>query len=216
MLIVQVDSHPPESGCQGNLTSQNSGNSEAATYLVDVGFGGTGLARPILLRTGQTVPGCAPPEEHRLVRGMHPESSLEVDESSQDWLLQYRCGSHQPDWTVMYLFKESESFPDDWVAYSQWLSAHPPEIFQNNVVCIRYFAIDHDTKVEEAKRPGISLGRLVMMGRRVQKRIGDQSQTVREFSTERERVHVLKEDFGIMVDDDEVQNIAQTGGALKA
>jgi arylamine N-acetyltransferase len=48
------------------------------TYLVDVGFGGTNLAQPILLTNAETnvVWGAAPPERHRLTRGAHPSSSL--------------------------------------------------------------------------------------------------------------------------------------------
>lgn len=48
------------------------------TYVVDVGFGGSNLARPILLSDENEwgIPGAAPPERHRLIRGAHPSSSL--------------------------------------------------------------------------------------------------------------------------------------------
>ena len=47
------------------------------TYLVDVGFGSTGLVRPILLSDAgnNTVMGIDPTEMHRLTRGAHPLSS---------------------------------------------------------------------------------------------------------------------------------------------
>ncbi|TFK43192.1 hypothetical protein BDQ12DRAFT_674553 [Crucibulum laeve] len=48
------------------------------TYLVDVGCGGSGPARPILLLTGgeNVVMGISPTEKHRLNMCPHPESSL--------------------------------------------------------------------------------------------------------------------------------------------
>ena len=48
------------------------------TFLVDVGYGGSNLAQPILLSNAETnvVLGAAPPAAHRLTRGSHPSSSL--------------------------------------------------------------------------------------------------------------------------------------------
>lgn len=61
------------------------------TFIVDVGFGGTGLLRPLLLADGSTgTPqdldvdamkggwtwGSCPPERHRVVPGFFPSSSL--------------------------------------------------------------------------------------------------------------------------------------------
>jgi len=47
------------------------------TYVVDIGFGSTGLARPILLFDVEDniVMGMNPTEKHRLTRGPHPLSS---------------------------------------------------------------------------------------------------------------------------------------------
>lgn len=50
------------------------------TYVVDVGFGASGLARPILLSDAESnvVMGTNPTEQHRLTRGAHPSSGLGV------------------------------------------------------------------------------------------------------------------------------------------
>jgi hypothetical protein len=50
------------------------------TYLVDVGFGSTGLARPMLLSDAEDniVMGTNPTEMHRLIRGPHPLSSTSM------------------------------------------------------------------------------------------------------------------------------------------
>lgn len=47
------------------------------TYLVDTGFGGSGLARPILLSDAEdnVVMGCTPTEKHKLTKGVMPGSN---------------------------------------------------------------------------------------------------------------------------------------------
>ena len=64
------------------------------TYMVDVGFGGSNLAQPILLSDAKTniVWGAVPPERHRLTRGPHSSSSL--GEISIPYLL---IGPSSPD-----------------------------------------------------------------------------------------------------------------------
>lgn len=75
----------PENGAQPNYTSlshmvifvqPNQGSSQ--TYVVDVGFGSSGLVRPILLSdaSDNVVLGMSPSEKHRLTRSPHPSSSL--------------------------------------------------------------------------------------------------------------------------------------------
>jgi len=173
-------------------------------YLVDVGFGGSGLVRPVLLEDGQVVPGSASPEEHRIIHFTHPQAGLVQSE----WGLQQRCGTHQPDWTLLYVFRVVETFPEDWVAYSQWLSAHPVPLFRENVIAVKFFLVDPDNDCPEAPIGRLAMaGRLGMAPNRVQRRVGDTSVTIKEFTTERERVKILKEDFGIFVDEDEISNI---------
>ena len=46
------------------------------TYLVDVGFGGFGLTRPILLSEDSVIFGTTPTEQHRLARRARDDSSL--------------------------------------------------------------------------------------------------------------------------------------------
>ena len=50
------------------------------TYLVDVGFGSTGLVRPILLSDAEdnNIMGINPAEMHRLTRSPHPHSSISM------------------------------------------------------------------------------------------------------------------------------------------
>ncbi|KAH9840855.1 cysteine proteinase [Rhodofomes roseus] len=110
-LVLLVQPHNPSSPL-GNVT-----------YMVDVGFGGTGPVRPILLADGSAsnqqrtaddgeldeecvtnggwVWGTYPPERHRLVCGALPGSSLETRLGSgrapaRDWHLQVSHASVRP------------------------------------------------------------------------------------------------------------------------
>ncbi|KNZ80072.1 Arylamine N-acetyltransferase [Termitomyces sp. J132] len=60
------------------------GEESNVTYLVDVGFGGSGLTRPICLSSSEDniVMGATPTEQHRLTRDAHPDSRLKVVISS--------------------------------------------------------------------------------------------------------------------------------------
>lgn len=205
VLLIQLGEDPSEVNARGAMPNSMATPSRQQTYLVDVGYGGVGIVRPMLLEAGHIVSGSSVPEEHRLVRAMHPDSSLHDTESSRDWVLQYRCGSRQPDWTTLYMFSETETFSCDWIAYSQWLCTHPVKLFRENVIAILHFVIQDEAGRDDPL--GAPLGRLVMTGKRVQKRIGTQSETIKEFHTERDRVRILKEDFGIIVDECEVRNI---------
>ncbi|KAF8531733.1 hypothetical protein JB92DRAFT_3138701 [Gautieria morchelliformis] len=200
VLLVQLEEDHSEPNARNVATDTSS---RQQTYLVDVGFGGTGIVRPMLLEAGTIISGSAPPEEHRLIRGMHPDSSFGETEPSREWVVQYRCGLHQPAWTTLYMFGETETYTSDWIAYSQWLCAHPVALFEHNVFAVRHFIVE-DISATQGEMP---LGRLVMTGRSVRRTIGAESQKIREFATESDRVRILREDFGITVDAGEVRNI---------
>lgn len=186
------------------LLSRSLASSNPDTYIVDVGFGGFGPARPIPLIEGAQVKGTALPEEHRLVRGRHRLSSLEPiprnesngagEENNQDpeleWRLEHRCGTFQPEWRVVYQFSLKESFQGDRESMA-FATAGRPGIgpFWANVVAIAHFVVGNDD----------DLGRLVLFGRRLDRRIGDKSEKVTEFKSEVERIRALREYFGISI-----------------
>ncbi|KAF8531726.1 hypothetical protein JB92DRAFT_3104665 [Gautieria morchelliformis] len=185
VLLVQLE----EDHSEPNARNVGEDSSSKQTCLVDVGFGGTVIVRPMLLEAGTIISGSAPPEEHRLIRGMHPDSSFGETETSP--------------WTTLYMFGETETYTSDWIVYSQWLCAHPVALFEHNVFAVRHFIVEGIS----ATQGEMPLGRLVMTGRSVRRTIGAQLQTIREFGTESDRVRILREDFGITLDESEVRNI---------
>ncbi|KAA1476263.1 cysteine proteinase [Dentipellis sp. KUC8613] len=139
------------------------------TYAVDVGFGGTGPLRPILLADGRGgrrqhvdvdngvtqggwVWGTFPPERHRLVRAAYPASSLgalSADSTAplRDWHMQV---SHDParaeaeaeaGWMTLYTFAEAEFFQRDIEVASYAVCRLPGTVLSDSVVAIRRFAV---------------------------------------------------------------------------
>ncbi|TFY82414.1 hypothetical protein EWM64_g1604 [Hericium alpestre] len=138
---------------------------ELITYAVDVGFGGTGPVRPILLADGGTeecqhlaagasdewrggwVWGSSPPERHRIVRGSYPASSLETSSSDhtaprRDWHMQFAHTplGKQPEWRTLYTFSEAEFFQQDIDAGSHVVSTCPG-LFLDKLVNMRRFKV---------------------------------------------------------------------------
>ncbi|GJJ15363.1 hypothetical protein Clacol_009639 [Clathrus columnatus] len=185
-------------------------DSDNALYLVDVGWGGTGPIRPIPLIAGATVTGSIPPEELRLTRFIHPQAALHHSHSEDDvvvgdWAFSYRCPGSQDDWAVQYIFNlvELVNVPNDWIAYSQWLSMYPSKLFAENVFAMKFFLVDGDV---------IKVGRNFLIGNKTFLKV-DSGRSVlqKEIKTEKERVDILREEYGIILSEEEIASI---GGAV--
>ncbi|KAI0315625.1 cysteine proteinase [Amylostereum chailletii] len=210
-----------------------------ATYLVDVGFGGTGPVRPILLADGGTdVPqrvddtggsgewsggwvwGSYPPERHRVVRGAYAGSSLEVHPNSgraplRDWHLQV---SHSTpfSWKTLYTFTETEFFRWDVEAASFAVSHLPGQIFNATIVCVRLFEVPleagDDDKVETEDL--VWMGKWTLEAGRATRRVGARVVEERAFGSERERLEVIRDVFGLAVSVDDARWIEGRPAAL--
>ncbi|GJJ15386.1 hypothetical protein Clacol_009662 [Clathrus columnatus] len=181
-----------------------------ALYLVDVAFGRNCPVRPIPLIIGSTVLGGTPEEEFRITRFIHPEAALQIHHSHLEpaldvtvghWALNYRCSGLHNDWALLFIFNLVELFnvPDDWVEYTHWINARPTKLYSENVFALKFFLIDGDKD---------KVGRYFMIGHKTYRRVGAHYAPVKEFKTERERVNILREDFGIIVSEEEIGNIS--------
>jgi len=211
------------------------------TYLVDVGFGGTNLAQPILLSNAETnvVRGTVLPDRHRLTRGAHPSSCLESFKSSNvtpsvDWQLEFTRDFVNPTWSILYAFSEKEFFLPDYAAASFTVSTRPWEtIFWSDIVVIKYFllseqerdaventcnakgfgeAVGTDTKIDRSR--GTWMGQYILANGRVKRRVGTQSETIAELKDEIERIRAVREIFGIDVGDNGAKYIEGRAAAL--
>ncbi|KAF9044212.1 arylamine N-acetyltransferase 2 [Panaeolus papilionaceus] len=193
------------------------------TYLVDVGFGIPGLAQPILLSTDDSnvALGVDKTEKHRLTRSVMPLSSFGRSGESPEfkWNLEvYHEKNDSPNdggWRILYTFSEEEFFFQDYRAASFVVSTMPDPrgIFWNNVICVKHFVLDPVAQVigldtgkdVEAEKP---MYRLFMVGKEVKRNMGGHTEVLRTMRNEQERIQILRDLFGVHVEDTDAAHIA--------
>ncbi|TFK32376.1 arylamine N-acetyltransferase 1 [Crucibulum laeve] len=192
------------------------------TYLVDVGFGSPGLARPILLSNSEkdVVTGITPTEKHKLTRNAIPLSTSTVP-AELKWNLEVwheKKDDPHASWRILYSFSEEEFFPADAQDASFVVSQNyaSNNIFCNDVICVKHFPLDE----EDAKRFEGQAGsetcmyRMVLIGKEVKKYVGSSSEVVQIFLNEVERIRALRETFGIDIDDEAERHIRGRKSAI--
>ncbi|KAK0469337.1 cysteine proteinase [Desarmillaria tabescens] len=189
--------------------------------LVDVGFGGTCLTRPIYLRDCAIVMGATSSEKHRLIRAPHPSSSMDSQDSALLWHLQIsRSGKSESSWKTLYAFSESESFPEDFMRASVYISQIPSEsIFWKNLICVRYFVVDGEEQRRlglESRAKDVHLGKYILFGNEIRRSVGSCQQVLQTFRSEEDRIQALRDYFGFDIDDKAVCNIVGRAAALAA
>ncbi|KAG5644435.1 hypothetical protein DXG03_008530 [Asterophora parasitica] len=210
------------------------------TYIVDVGFGSTGLVRPILLSDaeGNTVIGTTAKERHRLTRGVHPYSSLDTAGASSSradftWNLEVshtKSDGTPPRWKLLISFPETESFHIDMENASFVVSMKPEGLFWNNVLCIKYALLDdidqfdgdeEAMKQAQAERRGnpedvakTFMFRYVMAGKKLTRNIGNCSVTVMTLESDEDRIRALKDVFGVEIPENALAHVKGRAASL--
>jgi len=226
------------------LVQPHSALHECITYLVDVGFGGTGPLRPILLADGSAsqpqqssvvigggvfsggwVWGTYPPERHRLIPGAFLNSSLEVTKGEgaaplRDWHLQVSHAVGMGEWKTLYTFTDKVEFKQwDIDASSLAVSKLRGAIFHRTIVCMRRFLAPLDPEYTSGE-PTDGLEELEWIGKwsleeaRATKRVGGKVLEERKLRSERERLEVIRDLFGIGVSLEDAQWIVGSEAEL--
>lgn len=177
-------------------------SSDPQLFLVDVGFGGSfggsGLVRAMPFFDGSIVDGSAWPEKHRLIRTSHPKATVTFtdaigENAGGDWAIEM-CNDddgtvENPRWLRLYHFWTNEFFEEDHELASFALCCKPGlNPFAERVVCIKCFEVDGNNGPRKER----ALGRYVLSGTKVEKRIGRNHETVATFDTEATRIEALK------------------------
>ncbi|KAK7448823.1 hypothetical protein VKT23_013552 [Stygiomarasmius scandens] len=196
------------------------------TYLVDVGFGGGGLTRPILLddHEDNVVVGTGPTEKHRLRRGPIAMGSF----GDTYWHLEVLHQKPNPSetcWRIVYSFQETEYFQNDFEALSYFVSTHPTRgsPFSTQTVFLKkYFWVDGGEDIGDLSKSTLQdtilqkeLGTLTLNGRILKRQIGKQVEVIKEFKTEKERVRAIKQFFDVDVPENGIAYIRGRVSALE-
>ncbi|KAF8630321.1 hypothetical protein AX15_002994 [Amanita polypyramis BW_CC] len=206
------------------------------TYFVDAGPG-IGPLCPMLLSDSDKniVIGTTPTEKFRLKRRTDPRSSLESRNgyaiSGQNWAVEVQyikdptADPSMIGWIPLYMFSEEESYANDIHDASFVASCGSIDRgrFKQNIIILKYAFLDDngdlvfDTdKIGTMKADGLkhNLGRVILFGRELTYQRGPNSEVVRSLRTERERIGVLKELFGIVIREEEMRYIEGKPSAL--
>lgn len=170
-------------------------------YSCDVGFGGDGPTKPLLLSETESQTYNLGPQEVRLHWDALPESD---DPTHKQWIYQYRNSPHQA-WNSYYAFPEFEFFDADLSNMNYWTSQSPDSFQRHQVLAVRFL------------REGAEIVGKVMLADGVVKRnMGGKTVVIKECAMEAERIEALDEYFGIRLTQEQIEGIVGTTTELKA
>ena len=162
------------------------------SYLVDVGFGGSGApTHPIPLLSDQPSPNIGSQSVRLLL-------SKIVDNTRKDqelWCYQFRHAKDRP-WIDGYSFTETEFLPQDFKMMSFFTSTSKTSWFTYRVVCAKHLMEN-----------GELVGEMKLYENEVRRRIRGESELLTTLTSEEERVEALEQYLGIKLSEPEVLGI---------
>lgn len=184
-------------------------------YLLDGGMGPNGPDHPMPMVDGAVVEQI-PPAQTRVTLETLPQH---LDRSQKVWVFSYRYDDAK-DWTPVYCFVDLEFLPEDIEAMNWDPWVNPRTFFTHKVVCVRFST---DKELTGPVKPGsatedalegeingtMTLNHEVFKWRRNGKKIVE----IR-FETDRQRVDVLRDYYGIVLSDDDQQSVLGTGAEV--
>ena len=163
----------------------------------------------------------------------------EISESSNispntDWRLEITRDVENPAWTILYAFSENEFFMPDHESASYSVCMAPGmTIFWSEIIITKHFLLtDEECATTEIagsiekvggtvgvdtgidRQRGTWLGQYILTKDRVKRQVGAQSETIMEFKDEIQRIHAVREIFGIDIDDSAAEYIEGRAPAL--
>lgn len=168
------------------------------SHMVDVGFGGDGPTQPLSLMSEQISPNIHP-QEMRLVWEHFPKTATHAPKL---WTYQVRTAP-TAEWKPTYVFTELEFFQEDFEVMNFWVSQNPKSPFKNQI-SVSQKILQAETMIGSKNFDGVSY----------KERFGATSELIRSCHTEMERIEVLEEYFGIILNTEERKGIMDTDLAL--
>ncbi len=170
-------------------------------YMVDVGFGGNGATAPLSLKHN-AVQDRITPGQMRLIQSNIAEHT---DASQRLWIYQIRHAVDK-EWEPTYCFTETEFLPQDYELMNFWTSQNRRSFFTYSILMAKMLMSDE----------GRLIGAVTLNdGREAKKRIGSEVVERRVCNSEKERLQLLKDWFGIRLTEEEERGIKGTVTELK-
>ncbi|KAL8939911.1 MAG: hypothetical protein Q9216_003100 [Gyalolechia sp. 2 TL-2023] len=168
-------------------------------YMVDVGFGTNGATAPVLLQDNNIQTRLGQGE----MRVAYSKIAQHTDPDQRLWVYQIR---HTPngDWEPMYCFTETEFLPQDYEMMNFWTSQSRRSLFTYTIMIAKMV-------MEE----GRLVGTLTMRDAVAKRRVGNEVLETKTCGSEKERLEVLREWFGIRLTEEEEKGIRGTVAELK-
>ncbi|OJI95846.1 hypothetical protein ASPVEDRAFT_120215 [Aspergillus versicolor CBS 583.65] len=170
-------------------------------YLVDVGYGRNNPTSPLPLQ--ENVPTTSiPPEEVSLIKA--PLSEF-VDQTQKVWIYQARSSS-ESKWIPQYSFTETEFLLEDFAMMSYFTSTNPEMPFTQKLAFRRMIVDEQTLEV---------IGIYILAGTEVKRVLRGETEVIKRFTTEEDRVHALAEYFDMHFERHEIEGIRGLPSQIK-
>lgn len=163
-------------------------------YMVDVGFGGDGATKPMLMSDGPVIRNIGT-QDIRLVKDFIPCQTARTDDKKL-WIYQYRNGPTR-EWNSFYCFAEVEFFAPDFGVMNWYTMKRQFQPIR--ILIVKFLRRPSTTQNGEDE----VYGKRMLVDGVVKENLSGKTVTVMECKTEEARVEAVKEWFGILLTDDE-------------
>lgn len=171
-------------------------------YVLDAGFGGDGPTRPMPLVEGVVHHNSVGTQEVRFSRGwLGGKSRFVAPEERRLWIYEYRNGGGR-GWNAFYAFDADFEFLEgDFGVMSHYTSTAETSFQTRATLVVRFLR-------GSGEDGGVRVvGKVMLVGGVVKRNLGGKTEVVKVCGTEAERVEALREWFGIVLTEEEVESI---------
>jgi arylamine N-acetyltransferase len=179
-------------------------------FVIDTAFGGDGPTKPLPLKHDFVTTNLGTQENRYIWSGIEQQPPRPDGERQMWWIYQYRNSIDKP-WRSFYVFTEVEFLLADFNIMSHFTGA-TGETHQVFTVLIVLFQRSNEEDGEELR----ITGKRMLVNGVVKQNLGGRTEVVKVCETEEERIDVLKELFGITLEQEEKDAIVGRVTALKS
>lgn len=196
---------------------------DSSRYALDVCYGGDGPTAPLTLESGKACRNLGT-QEVRLVN-RHLDEHVEPAGQLKSWVYEYRNAADR-EWEALYSFGEYEFFEEDFRAINFGVS-RDESCFQTFTVIAVMFLGQEEKKrgtgdgniggeqEQDERKDGkkedeedmVVVGKVMLKDAVLKRNMGGKTEVVQLCKTEKERLKVIREVFGIELTEDEKEGI---------